>query len=72
MGFELSKRVLNSNQVVAVVVLLDDLLVQAMVNTSLEDVGVLVSRDLSTSALVACCVSVGLCQCLKCGCVDNK
>jgi hypothetical protein len=50
-GLELSKVVLNLENVVAGVVFINDLLVQAVVDTTLEDIGVLVSADLATGAL---------------------
>jgi hypothetical protein len=50
-SLELSEVVLNLENIVARVVLIDDLLVQAMVDTTLEDIGILVSADLSARAL---------------------
>ena len=55
-GLELSKAVLHSDNIVAVVVLLDDLLVQTVVDTALENVGVLVGVDLASSAVKGGCV----------------
>lgn len=49
-GFKLSEAVLDSEDIVAVVILLDDLLVQAMVDTTLKDVGIFVSADLASGA----------------------
>jgi hypothetical protein len=50
MGFKLSEAVLDLQNIIAVVVLLNDLLVQAVVDTTLENIRVLVSRDLASSA----------------------
>lgn len=55
-SLELGEAVLDSDDVVAVVVLLDDLLVQTVVNTTLKDVGVFVCADLATSASKSSCV----------------
>ena len=49
-SLELSEAVLYSDDIVPVVVLLDDLLVQAVVDTTLENIGVLVGRNLASSA----------------------
>lgn len=51
MGLELREAVLNGNQVIAVVVLLHDLLVQSMVYTSLEDIGIFQGIDLPTNRI---------------------
>ena len=56
MSLELSKVVLNRDDVLAVVVLFDDLLVQAVVDAALKDVGVLMSVHLTAGALEGCCV----------------
>jgi hypothetical protein len=50
-GFELGEVVLDLKDILAVAILLDDLLVQAVVDTTLENVRVFVSADLSASAL---------------------
>jgi hypothetical protein len=55
-GLELGKAVLNSDDIVAVVVLLNDLLVQTVVDTALKDVGVFVCADLATGAFKGRCV----------------
>ena len=49
-SFELGEAVLDGDDVVAVVVLLDDLLVQAVVDTTLKDIGIFVSTDLASGA----------------------
>jgi len=55
-GLELGEAVLDGDDIVAIVILLDDLLVQAVVDTTLKDVGVFVSTDLASGAFKGSCV----------------
>lgn len=48
MGFELRKGILNGNQILSVVVLFQELFVEAMKNSALEDVGIVVSRHFAS------------------------
>jgi len=50
-SLELGEAVLDRDDILAVAILLDDLLVQAVVDTTLKNVGVLVGRDLPAGAL---------------------
>jgi len=50
-SFKLGEAVLDGDDIVAIVILLDDLLVQAVVDTTLKDVGIFVSTDLASGAL---------------------
>ena len=52
-GFELSERVLDGDHVLAIVVFLQDLGIQTVVDTTLKEIWVVMSSELTARALVA-------------------
>lgn len=69
-SLELSEAVLYGDYVVPVVVLLDDLLVQAVVDTTLENIRVLVGRNLASGAFEGSCVLAKLLDVLLGSCTS--